>query len=43
MELDNEEKYFLIVDKEFNVFLMKIEDPYNTRNELIELKKQTNW
>ena len=43
MELDNEEKYFLIVDKEFNVFLMKIEDPYNTRNERIELKKQTNW
>lgn len=43
LNLNDEEKYFCIVDEEYNTFVTKIENEYDLANEIIDLKHQSNW
>lgn len=43
INLQNGEKYFCIVDAEYNTYVSKIKDPYNVSNEIINLKRLSNW
>lgn len=43
IKLKNDEKFFCIVDKEYNTFAVKIENPYDLSNDICELKRQSNW
>ena len=41
--LNNDDKYFCIVDSSFNAFCTKIDNVYDFREALIDLKRNSNW